>query len=139
MNRFNQRGFTLVEAMVAIVILTMTLLATYSWINVSIEMLIRTDEVLTQELLIDELMEEIYLTDIDSEPSGKLERGEVLVSWDAEPRDVKSSKNQRGITGFYDHTLYDIEVEVYNGTERVASYTTRQVTSRRVRDPRVES
>lgn len=124
--------------MVAIVILTMTLIASYSWINISIQMLIRVDEVMSQELLLDELLEEIYLTDLDTTRSGQLSRGGLSATWEARPIESKSSRNLRDRIGFYDHTLYGIEISVSSETAEIGAWTTRRVTSRRVRDPSIE-
>ena len=43
MKSVNQSGFTLLEAMVAIVVLSMSLFASYSWIDVSVQSLARSE------------------------------------------------------------------------------------------------
>ena len=136
--RNSQSGFTLVEAMVSIVILTMSLVATYSWVNVSIQMLLRSDEVMTQELLIGNLTEELELIDLDQVNRGAMSLEDLRLEWEAIPLESKSGVNNRGMIGYYDHTLYDVEINVFRSAMPVAAYVVRRVTSRRVRDPRRE-
>jgi hypothetical protein len=134
--RSSQLGFTLVEAMVSIIILTMSLVATYSWVDVSIEMLLRSDEVMTQELLIGDLTEELGLVDLDEINRGEMSLEDLRLEWEAVRIENKSGLNNRGFVGYYDHTLYEIEINVFRAAVPVSAYVTRRVTSRRVRGPR---
>ena len=136
--RNSQSGFTLVEAMVSIVILTMSLVATYSWVNVSIQMLLRSDEVMTQELLIGNLTEELELIDLDQVNRGEMSLEDLRLEWEAIPLESKSGVNNQGMIGYYYHTLYDVEINVFRSAVPVSAYVVRRVTSRRVRDPRRE-
>ncbi len=131
----SQTGFTLVEAMAAIVILTMSLFATYSWINVSIETLIRSDQVLVQELMVADLIDEIDSVNLDERRSGELQRDDYELSWDARLREKKSGKNNLGTQGFYDHTFYDVHIQITRRDQLIAEYVTRKVESELVRFP----
>jgi prepilin-type N-terminal cleavage/methylation domain-containing protein len=133
-----QRGFTLLEAMVATVVLTMSLFATYSWVDVSIQMLIRSDEVMTQELLVSDFLEELDLIDLQKTQDGTLAREDLRLEWLATPIETKSGVNNRGIRGYWDHTLYRVEISIYRSSQLIASFDTRQVSSDQVREPRYE-
>lgn len=133
-----QRGFTLVEAMVAIMILTMSLFAVYGWANVSIQMLVRSDEVLTQELMLKELSEQLSIINLKAQPSGEIALHDLQANWIATPVESASGRNNIGTIGYYDHTLYQIDIEVMHGRQIVATYVTRKVESIRTRDPVIE-
>ena len=62
-----QQGFTLIEAVVALLILTMAMTAAFSWVNVSIATLLRSDEILTRHLLVNQLLEELPRIDFEQE------------------------------------------------------------------------
>ena len=64
MKSVNQRGFTLLEAMVAIVVLSMSLFASYSWIDVSTQSLVRSERILSQEWLVAEFLERMAIVDL---------------------------------------------------------------------------
>ncbi|MBO6658535.1 MAG: prepilin-type N-terminal cleavage/methylation domain-containing protein [Pseudomonadales bacterium] len=137
MNRSCQ-GFTLLEAMVAIVILTTAMFATYSWVNVSVQMLIRADEVMTQEILLDELVNRLHLIDLERERSGELSLDGLVAEWHAQPLLSREGKNTRGFTGYYDHHLHVVDILVKRNDQKVAEYSTRLGTYHRVREPRLE-
>lgn len=131
-------GFTLLEAMVAIVILSTAMFATYSWINVSVQMLVRADEVMTQEVLLDEMLEHIQLTNLYEVSSGEHASGDLVAAWQASTIVEKEGKNTRGITGFYDHSLHRIDIQVSRNDQVVADYSTRFTSYFRARDPQRE-
>lgn len=133
-----ERGFTLIEAMVAIIILSSSLFATFSWVNVGIETLVRAENTLEQEVLIDELIEQLYVTNLSDVRKGRLERGVLVLEWQASPVDSRSGVNNRGVRGLYDHTLHELKIDVLRGGNKVGSHRTRMVTSRRVRNPQFE-
>lgn len=133
--KIRQGGFTLLEAMVAIIILSTTMFAIYSWVNVSIQTLVRAESVLEQELLIEELLEELRMTNLDKLREGSVASGHLSLHWSAIPNESRSSFNDQGARGLYDHTLYDISIDVVRSNEFVAGHVTRIVTSERVRDP----
>ena len=135
--RFKQKGFTLIEAMVAIVILTMSLFATYSWVNVSIEMLVRSDVVMAQELLVDELLDDLSLAGPDV-MQGEIFRDNLRLVWRADALEVEKGRNNLGSLGYFDHTLFEITADVYSDETLVATYRTRQVRSVQTREPSEE-
>ena len=95
-------------------------------------------EVMTQELLLGEFLEELDLIDLDQEQRGEKAFEDLSMKWTATPVETKSGMNNRGFKGFYDHTLYRVDINVLRESVAIAEYTTRRVTSRKVRDPRFE-
>ncbi|MBO6564941.1 MAG: hypothetical protein JJ956_09385 [Pseudomonadales bacterium] len=121
--------------MVAVVILSTSMLATYSWINQSVEMLRRSDQMLIQELALSEVLEQVRLNDFDDQDSGEFSRGQVTINWEARPLEQRDGRNNRNIRGFYVHTLFDLSLEVQHELERARVYSTRVVRSKLVRQP----
>lgn len=130
----DQSGFTLLEAMVSIVVLSMSLFATYSWISVSVQTLHRSDEQLTQELLIGQFIQEVSLESSDR-MSGALQRDNLTLVWNKVLKEKKEGRNNIGRMGFHDHALYDIEITVRKEGRDIAAYRTRVVESEKVREP----
>ena len=129
-------GFTLVEAIVALVVLSMSLMATYGWIQVSVEILIKTDEVTNQEIGLGQLVANLQSVDFAKQLDGKYDYGELSFSWIAKPYEKKRpGRNVLGRKGAYDHTLYVISIVVSKGASRVANYRVRLVDSVLVRPP----
>ncbi|MBO6702761.1 MAG: prepilin-type N-terminal cleavage/methylation domain-containing protein [Pseudomonadales bacterium] len=130
----NQLGFTLLEAMVAIVILSMSLFATYSWINVSIQTLQRSSEVLTEEVLINEVLDRLVIHG-DQDVGGRLYKGDQSLEWEKILVEKKQGKNNIGSTSFHDHTLYDIKITLKKDQRKTVVHQTRLVESVQVREP----
>jgi hypothetical protein len=129
-------GFTLVEAIVALVVLSMSLMATYGWIQLSAEILIRTDEVNSQEVGLSLLVEELQGTDFSEQTVGEYEYGELWFNWVAEPyEETRPGRTGLGLESAYDHTLYVISIVVLRDVTLVASYRLRLVNSALVRPP----
>ena len=78
-----QTGFALIEAIVAIAVLSMTLLAAYGWINVSIEMLVKSDDVVTQELAINRLTDRLKRHDFSQSSAGNYQYENLEFEWQA--------------------------------------------------------
>ena len=137
--RCKECGFALIEAIVAIVILSMTLLATYGWINVSIDMLTRSDDVVSQELALGRLVSDLRHHDFKESTTGSYDYENLEFEWQAnlmEP--ARKGTNVRGRNGLYDQSLYLVEINVTKLSRKIASYTIRVVHSERVRDPQFE-
>ena len=136
--RPRQSGFTLLESIVAIVILSMGLLATYSWVSVSIDALVRSGEVFSQEALASEALAQLENVDLENQQTGVIEQGDLQVVWEATPVEKKSGVNSAGYTSLYDHTLFDVTFDVRKGNRLLARYQTKAVSSDQVRTPQFE-
>jgi prepilin-type N-terminal cleavage/methylation domain-containing protein len=129
-------GFTLVEAIVALVVLSMSLMATYGWIQLSAEMLIKTDEVSSQEVGLNLLVEDLQGTDFSEQTAGEYEYGQLSFKWVAEPyEETRPGLSGTGLEAAWDHTLYVISIVIFRDSTLVANYRLRMVNSALVRPP----
>lgn len=129
-------GFTLVEAIVALVVLSMSLMATYGWIQLSAEMLIKTDEVSSQEVGLNLLVEGLQGTDFSEQTAGEYEYGQLSFKWVAEPYEkTRPGRSGPGLEAAWDHTLYVISIVIFRDSTLVANYRLRMVNSVLVRPP----
>ena len=129
-------GFTLVEAIVALVVLSMSLMATYGWIQLSAEMLIKTDEVSSQEVGINLLVEKLQVADFYQQTAGEYEYEQLLFKWVAEPyEETRPGRTGIGLEAAWDHRLYVISITVFRDVTLVANYRLRLVNSVLARPP----
>ena len=129
-------GFTLVEAIVALVVLSMSLMATYGWIQLSAEMLTKTDEVSSQEVGINLLVEELQGANFYQQTAGEYEYEQLLFKWVAEPyEETRPGRTGVGLEAAWDHRLYVISIAVFRDVTPVANYRLRLVSSELVRPP----
>ena len=138
MKSANQKGFTLLEAMVAIIVLSMSLFASYSWIDVSVQSLARSDQIFSQELLVSEFLERMAIVDLRSVQRGNMKLGEFELDWSAQPLEIREGRTKTGYEGLYRHSLFNVEVSVLHRGQLVSEFRTRFVASKQIREPRYE-
>ena len=118
-----QQGFSLLEAIVALVILSAGLLAAYSWFDRGFEALIRMDRLALEESVVQETIERLYLQDLDKTNNGKFEWGDYFVVWSSDLYEPsKKGVANVGTTGFYDISLYQVNLEVLHTGRPIARY-----------------
>lgn len=101
-------------------------------------MLLNADSVMTQELVIGDLLAEIAVTDLGNTREGELHRDGLTVNWQAALIEMRKGKTSAGLTGFHDIRLDEISVEILRDELRVADYKFRVANSELVRMPRQE-
>ncbi len=135
MNLFRQRGFSLLEAMVAITILSSVSFAVFSWINQSARMLMRSDSVMVQERLVADLLTELEAIDLSSTPEGEMRRDDMRLIWKAQPIDSRQGRTKAGDVGFYDHKLNEVSVTVFRSDLEIEGFKIYVVSSVLARQP----
>ena len=138
MTRSNQNGFTLLEAMVAIVVLSSVSFAVFSWVNQSVQLLMRADAVMTQELVLADLLSEMEFIDLRFDSEGELERDGIKLHWSSKAVETREGRTPAGLLGFYDMTLYEVVVRIHRDELQVADYKYNIVSYVQVRKPSEE-
>ncbi|WP_334021626.1 PulJ/GspJ family protein [Alteromonas sp. S015] len=121
-------GFSLLEAIVALLLVTMLGMATFSWIS---NLLISIEKIEKQSVnnLIKRNVNE-YLSDINvmRQPSGEEEISGVTIAWRAElVEPIKKGLNSNGGQSQFELGLYRVSVDVSRDTEQIMAFSTMQV------------
>lgn len=133
------RGFTLLEAMVALAIFSMTAIGIYGWINTNLITLNRLAEVAATEQVLNSSMERLKLVDMSAETSGRFNVNGYWVDWKAEPIEPwKSGVTTVGALGLYDFALLNVSLVFTKGNRVVGGYQYRQTAYKRVREFELE-
>jgi len=132
-------GFTLLEAIVALVIFSSAAIGIYGWINVNLISLNRVAEVADAELVVQSSLERLKLVDLTSEAEGAFNVGEYLVSWQAELMEpVRLGRTAQGAIGLYDLGLYKIDLELTKNGRFVSHFDYRYCSRKQAREATYE-
>ena len=133
------QGFTLLEAIVAIALVSSVLMALYSLINTDLISLRRAEAAVQSRTIIEEFTHRIELVELGDGADGAMEIPPYAVDWTAslvEP--TQMGRQQRGAPGLYDLSLFDVSFEVRRERAFVAEGTLRQLRYIKVRDSQSE-
>jgi general secretion pathway protein I len=127
-------GFTLIEAVVALVIMATALTGLYSWVNTELISLRRAEAVVVTQELAQEALRQIQLAPLASQPQGEAMLGEYRMSWSATPAEpVRNGLGSNGNLSLYDVTLYDVVFRLHSGEEELGEWSVRQLRYEQVR------
>lgn len=140
MSRKNsQFGFTLIEAIVALVLVGSVGMALFSWINTNIITLNRVQEINAQSEATRNIIEYMNAINPMIRPEGKVDFGSCQVTWQAEiSTDMQDGANYPRGVGFYQLAMYRTNIDVKKSSgEPWFGLTLQQVGYKKIRDLKV--
>lgn len=133
------RGFTLLEAIVAMVIFSMGAFALYGWLSTNTITLQRIIDRRQAAELRTSALEAMRLVNPMEEPSGQRDIAGLRVAWTSQPlAPPRASVTQVGLPNLYQVGLYQTEVRVLRGNTLQDEFNVRQVGYRQVRSLEME-
>jgi general secretion pathway protein I len=130
----NQRGFTLLEAIVALVLLASTGIALLSWINTNLTSLQRVQQAQQRQQAIQNAL--VFMETINplEKPQGKETIGIYQIDWNATAIELpKDGVTSIGGISLFQIGLYETKVKVTVKKDLLAQFTLRQAGYKQVR------
>ena len=130
-----QQGFSLLEAVVAIVLISTTGLALFSWINSSLVSLERVRDANARSEVTQNAVEYMAAVNPMLKPQGNASLGDVELTWDAKQiTPIKDGTNFPAGKGLWQFALYDVNVSLAQEKGRAwFSFRLQQLGYKRVR------
>lgn len=136
MPRARMGGFTLLEAIVALVVFTIGAMALYGWLSTNIISLNRIRERQQVEAAVLSAIDMIRRTNPMQIPTAQREAGNLRVVWTSVPVEpVRPNAHRDGSPGIFMVGLYDAEVRVLRDGRELRAFRVRQVGWKQVRNP----
>lgn len=128
MSRRGAAGFTLLEAIVALVVFTMGAFALYGWLSTNIITLDRVRDRQQVELAMQSALDMVRRSNPMQTPAGQRRAGDLLVSWSSVPVEPpRPNVVQSGRPAIYLVGLYDVTVRVMRDGQELHVFHVRQV------------
>lgn len=126
--RTKQLGFTLLEVMVAMVLLATAGMTVYSWINSNLISLNRVREHVLNQQAGHNALAFMQTVNPMEKPAGQADVGSLVIHWQARSLEgpVPGVGHPFG-TSLYDLELFDTDVVVTRKDKKIAAFTLRQV------------
>jgi general secretion pathway protein I len=129
-----QRGFTLLEAIVALVLIASTGMALLNWLNTNLISLQRVQQVQQRHQAIQNALMFMETINPLEKPQGKTTVGIYQIDWNATALKLpKDGVTSMGGLGLFQVGLYETEVKVKVKKNLLAYFTLRQVGYNQVR------
>ena len=131
--RRRQRGFSLLEAIVALVIFSMVAMVLYGWQSTNLHALQRAEAHARENQLTRSALGVLAQVNPMKTPSGERPLGRYTVHWTAKPvQPVKPGVSAVGLPDLFELGLYLLDVRVTDGNRTLAAFELRQVGYRQV-------
>jgi general secretion pathway protein I len=123
-----QRGFTLLEAIVALVILTAALAGAWTWVATDVRAIGRVRDLALEEAAVQQAVAELEQLDLAKQPEGSVRWREFRIEWRAEPLEpTRQGRTSVGGAGRYDSTLYGVALQVLHRERLIGTPTLRML------------
>ncbi|NJO15374.1 MAG: prepilin-type N-terminal cleavage/methylation domain-containing protein [Thioploca sp.] len=130
----NQRGFTLLEAIVALALFASTGIALLSWINTNLMSLQRIQQAQQRQQAIQNALVFMETVNPLEKPQGKETIGIYQIDWNATALELpKDGVTSLGGISLFQIGLYETEVKVKVKQDLLAQFTLRQAGYKQVR------
>ncbi len=122
------RGFTLLEAIVAMVVFSLGAFALYGWLATNMITLGRISERQEQDVAYASALDLVRRSNPMQSPAGTRDIGDMTVLWRSySVEDPKPNVDQSGSDGIYMVGLYTVYVRVTRGDRLIGNFRVRQI------------
>ncbi len=126
----HQQGFSLLEAIVALVILAGSCMALFAWINSSLVQLQRAELYVDAGPAIASISQYLKSVDLAQRPEGTFRSGDITVDWAATVIEQDASRPATYGGSNFTLSLYDVKLTPYSATRALPPLHTRVVNYR---------
>ena len=129
-----QSGFTLLEAIVALVIFSMGALALYAWLSANVIALARVQDRKEAVSLVTSALDAVRQVNPMQTPRGSRKIGEVTFSWEAKPvEQPRPAVSQIGMPTVFQVGLFSLDVRISRAGTEIDRFQVRELGYKQLR------
>jgi general secretion pathway protein J len=121
-----QSGFTLIEALVALVILSGVFSVVWTWFNTAVISSQKVERAVAMPRLFDQFTDHLSLQSLKTNREGEVSVDRYRLQWQAIPARSSDQEAYRRQPAWH-VVLFDIYVDIYEGNQKVGTWQTQQV------------
>jgi len=126
-------GFTLLEAIVALVILSAALAGAWTWVANDMRALGRVRDLALEEAAVQQAVAELEQRDLEAQPVGSLRWRDFRIDWRAAPLEApRRGRTPVGGPGNFRLALFEVALDVRQGERLIATPVLRMLQTRPV-------
>jgi len=118
-----QKGFTLLEAVVAMAIFAIGATALYAWVNTNLITLARADQITQRSSATESAIEFMAMVDPEAQPKGTTELGNLRIQWQTEAPlyvgDALDGQNQKTVN---QAAIYPATITLFTGNKQIYEF-----------------
>lgn len=123
-----QSGFTLLEAIIALVIFTMGAIALYGWLGVNLKTLARVQERREAVALTNSALDTVRQINPMETPRGRRKISELVIEWEAKPVEpARPAVTQVGLRTIFEVQLFTLDVRLKRSGVEIDRFSVRQL------------
>ncbi|MGS2719907.1 PulJ/GspJ family protein [Paraglaciecola aestuariivivens] len=128
----NKRGFSLVEAIVALVVLSLVFTAVWGWFGTATKSTNKIDAAVALPEVFSQFLVHLELEPLKDVQQGQVVVGEYVINWSSQPIRQSDQENYRRQPAWI-VTLFSVQGEILKNQQLVSAFSTKTV--RQWRDP----
>lgn len=115
------RGFSLLEAIIALLVVSSAVLGAYSWVGSNIQTLNRVRDLALEESATRHALDQLQQTELALLDQGEMQWRGYRIQWQAEPVEpTRRGRTAVGGNGLYELTLYHIALSIFSDERLIA-------------------
>ena len=123
-----QSGFTLLEAIIALVIFTMGAIALYGWLGVNLKTLARVQERREAVALTNSALDALRRINPMDTPRGQRKISALVIEWEAKPVEpARPAVTQVGLRTIFEVQLFTVDVRLKRSGTEIDRFSVRQL------------
>ena len=122
----NKQGFSLVEAIVALVVLSLVFTSVWGWFGTAAKSTDKIDSAVAMPEVFSQFLVQLELEPLKEVQQGQFVVGDYLINWSSKPSRQSGQENYRRQPAWI-VTLFSVQGDIFKNNQLISSFDTKTV------------